>query len=213
METAGFDSVWILVGLLPGFVTAKVRDFFLPPRRTEPFDRRFDVVALAVVNYVVAVSWVIVVRWAADGWTMEPLTSIVRTTLEPGFAGAIALYALSITSVLLGLVIGLVAAGDLHYRLAQRIGLTNRTGREDVWQDVFADVSNGWHLVHLADGRRILGVARYYSDRGDQPSVYVRHAAWVRDDGSNVPIGGDGILIGEAARIQCIEFLEGDSSR
>ncbi len=213
MSDVGFGPIWLLVALLPGFVTAKVRDFFLPPRRVDTFDRWFEVVTLAVINYLVSVTGLLTWRWVTAGFDPGAATAGIRTMPPWGISGAVFLYLLSASSLVLGAGLGWLTAGDAHYRLARGLRLTSRTGREDVWQDVFSDVDRGWHLVHLADGRRVLGVARYFSDRGAEPSVYLQQASWIAEDGSTSPISGDGILVAEAARIQCVEFLAGRTNR
>ena len=109
-------------------------------------------------------------------------------------------------SLVTGLAAGVVVGRDYHYRLARKLGLTNRTGREDVWQDTFSDFTGNWLVVHTADERRVEGWAQFYSDRGERPSLFLRQAAWVEDDGTLTPVSGDGVLVCEAATIRYIEF-------
>ncbi|MEQ1833403.1 MAG: DUF6338 family protein [Candidatus Eisenbacteria bacterium] len=212
MPDANLDSVWLIVALLPGFFSVCVRDFFLPPRRVDAFGRVFEVVAFALANYVLAGTGLVLLVWARGGF--RPVLPWPGPLMSPtwGLTAAMFLYLLGSTAFMLGLVSGWVCGTDLHYRAARWLRLTARTGRDDVWQDVFADVSGAWHLVHFADGRRLLGIARYFSDTGERPSIYLARAAWVGEDGGVVPVVGDGVLVAEAARIQCIEFISGGGS-
>lgn len=209
MHASGFESVWLVVALLPGFISVRIRDFFLPPRRADAFDRWFEVVAFAVGNYLVAGTALLAWRWVGSGFHL----AMIRVALSPpwwGLSAAVFLYLLSLSSVVVGGGVGWVACNDLHYRVARTIGITSRTGRDDVWQDTFADIADQWHLVHLADGRRAMGVARYFSDRGDKSSISLKEASWIGEDGSVIPVRGDGLLIADAADIQCVEFLQGE---
>ncbi len=209
MSATGFDSVWLLVALLPGFFSVKVRDFYLPPRRGDAFDRSFEVVAFALGNYLVAGTAFLVCCFPRDGLDLSAAWAQLSVAAWWGLSAAVFLYVLTVSSVVLGGIVGWIACNDLHYRLARQLRFTTRTGCDDVWQDAFADVEKQWHSVHFADGRRAMGVARYFSDRGDKPSLYLREASWIAEDGAGTPIRGDGILVSEAARIQCVEFLTG----
>lgn len=108
-------------------------------------------------------------------------------------------------SLATGLVSGLVVGNDLHYRVARRLRLTERTGRSDVWQDCFSTFDNNWLEVELDDGRRVSGWAQYFSEIGSTPSLFLRDAFWI-DNGNLIPIEGEGILLTESAKIRYVEF-------
>ena len=132
---------------------------------------------------------------------------VIPTTLISGLPLPTYLLTLGASSIALGMMSGLVAGKDLHYRLARKWRLTNRTGRVDTWQDVFQELPDNWIVVHTEDGKRAVGWAQFFSDAGDRPALFLRDARWVEDDGTSTPIAGPGLLVGEAARIKFIEFL------
>lgn len=211
MDAGRVDAVWLMVVLLPGFFSVQIRDFFLPPRRATPMDRLFEVVAFALGNYVVAGAGLLLVRALLGGfhaaWVWPG-----RGTAAWGLSIAAFAYLLASTSVLMGGVVGWVVGHDVHYRLARTLRLTARSGRDDIWQDVFTDLPDRWHVVHLADGKRLVGAALYYSDRGECPSLFLARASWIEPDGSTRSIEGSGILLTEASGIRMVEFLEGETS-
>lgn len=136
---------------------------------------------------------------------------LLKPLLSPHHALAIdapleLLSGLGLSSALLGLASGIVVGKDIHYRLARKLRLTSRTGRGDIWQDVFEDIRGNWLVVHLEDGQRVLGWARYYSDEGGKPSLFLRQASWVADDSSATPVDGEGLLVTERARVKYVEF-------
>lgn len=199
MADISLDSFKLAVVLIPGFLSARIRDFFRPPRTRTAFDQLMEAVAFSVANAVLYF------------FALRPLVLLLG--LLSGDASLELLSGLGLSSVLLGLASGLVVGKDIHYRLARRLNLTARTGRADVWQDVFEDIRGNWLLVHLDDGQRVLGWARYYSDEGRNPSLFLRQASWVAEDGSTTPVDGEGLLVTERARVKYVEFVGmGDES-
>ncbi len=182
------EAVEVAVTLLPGFLSVKVKDFFRPPRELPTSDMFLEVVAFSVANYVIA-SIVLSLFNSRVGVFPESLVN------------------LGLSSLVLGMASGIVVGNDLHYRWARWFKLTTRTGRDDVWQDALGDISGNWMLIHLADSRRVMGWARYYSDNGKSSSVFLKDASWVEDDDSMIPIEGEGVLVTEASQIRYVEFL------
>ncbi len=91
----------------------------------------------------------------------------------------------------------------------RRIGLTERTSRSSIWNDVFQnDRRRQIVQVELADGRSIQGVVKYYSDTADESSVFLSDARWIDDDGTFAGIPGPGILLTKESRITSISFLD-----
>lgn len=117
------------------------------------------------------------------------------------------LRALVVVSALLGAGVGMIEAHDFHYRFARLLGITDRSGTHDAWQEAFSKNRREWVLVHFADGRRLRGWPVLCSEHGSRPSLFLSYAAWVHEDGASVPIPGPGILITEQAEIRYAEFL------
>jgi hypothetical protein len=61
----------------------------------------------------------------------------------------------------------------------------------------------------MHDGWRLGGWALFYSDHGSAPSIYLRDAVWVEDDGTELAVQGDGVLVTELAQIRYVEFRKG----
>jgi hypothetical protein len=100
-------------------------------------------------------------------------------------------------------------------RFFRRVGLTERTSRNSIWNDIFQDVqqtvdphAGSIVQVETEDGRSVTGVLHYYSDSADECSVFLRQAEWVGEDGELVPIHGPGILLTQNAKITSISFLD-----
>ena len=63
-----------------------------------------------------------------------------------------------------------------------------------VWSDVFHDI-RAYVFVEFADGRRVRGWPRYFSDTPEEGSIFLEQAAWLREDGTPEEIEGPGMLI------------------
>src|SRR5437867_4193501 len=168
MGEVSLDSFKIAVVLIPGFLSIKIKHFFRPSRATTAFDQLMEAVAFSVANFVIYFFVLKPIAWPHHAVGFDPSLELLS--------------GLGLSSILLGLGAGLIVGKDIHYRLARGMHLTSRTGRADVWQDVFEDIRGNWLVVHLEDGQRVLGWARYYSEEGTRPSLFLRQASWVDED-------------------------------
>jgi len=190
MDTISSDSIRAAIVLIPGFLSVRIRDFFWTARRPSAFDQFMEAIAFSVANF-----------------TLFSVLANGCHRIDASIPTLQLLFGLGVTSIVTRLLSGIIVGRDWHYRAARRLRLTRRTGRADVWQDVFEDIRGSWLTVYLADGRRVLGWARYYSDEGKKPSLFLRQASWVNDDGSVETVDGEGIIITESAEIRYVEFL------
>jgi len=54
MSELSLDALLVAATLLPGFLSSKIKDFFIPARKLTAFDHFMEVAAFAVANYVTA---------------------------------------------------------------------------------------------------------------------------------------------------------------
>jgi hypothetical protein len=107
----------------------------------------------------------------------------------------------------------LIAVAYIRYdgnRLFRLIGLTERTTRNSIWNDILErEAIDGQPIqVELSDGRNVLGVLLYYSDASEDGSVYLTQASWVDVNGGTIPIPGPGILLTKNSGIRSISLLD-----
>ncbi len=95
-------------------------------------------------------------------------------------------------------------------RLFRALGLTERTTRNSIWNDILEReaIDDQPVQVELADGRSVLGVLLYYSDASEDASVYLTQACWVAEDGHTIPIPGPDILLTKNSGIRCVSLLD-----
>jgi len=94
-------------------------------------------------------------------------------------------------------------------RLFRAVGLTERTTRNSIWNDILEReaIENKPVQVELADGRNVLGILLYYSDASEDGSLYLTQASWVDANGQTVPIPGPGILLTKSSGIRSVSLL------
>ena len=99
-------------------------------------------------------------------------------------------------------------------RWLRKIGLTERTSRNSIWNDTFQDIqqkvdpdAGSIVQVQLEDGRSLMGVVKFYSDTPEECSVFLQNAQWEGADGP-VPVPGPGILLTRNAKITSVSFLD-----
>jgi hypothetical protein len=117
------------------------------------------------------------------------------------------LWLLAITLIYaLGLILFVNKDGTTFLR---KIGLTERTSRSSIWNDVFQfDRESQIVQVELADGRSLQGIVRFYSDTAEESSVFLSNARWIGDEGEIVEVPGPGVLLTKEAKIISISFLD-----
>lgn len=95
-------------------------------------------------------------------------------------------------------------------RIFRWSGLTERTSRSSIWNDVFSSEAKDDQIVQveLDGGRSVQGVLRYYSDAAEDCSLYLIQARWVSPAGEKIEIPGPGILLTRSAGIRSISFLD-----
>ncbi len=95
-------------------------------------------------------------------------------------------------------------------RVLQAIGLTERTTRNSVWNDIFETEAAEIQpvQVELSDGREVLGVLLYYSDAAEDASLYLTQASWVDKEGRTTAIPGPGILLTKNSGIRSVSLLD-----
>lgn len=94
--------------------------------------------------------------------------------------------------------------------LLRKIGLTERTTRNSIWNDILESEAEDLQpvQVELGDGRNLIGILAYYSDAAEDCSLYLREASWVDAEGEKVPIPGPGILLTKSAGIRAVSLLD-----
>lgn len=199
---ASIEALGILLLLLPGFSCAYlVQRIAVRAKQTE-LDKVIEALLLSFILYLVTLAFFcysLPVSWTS--------------TREGNFANYVIrfhwthLLALGVSAGVLAALYGVNINQDWLLTLLRKWNLTERTARSSIWSDAFQDIKQSYVNVGLEDGRSVLGYLRYYSDDWEDSSLFLEDAAWLDQDGKQLPIDGPGILLTKEARIVFVSFL------
>lgn len=200
MPDLGYQSLGVLLILLPGFLTAElVRTLATRSKQTE-FEK---VIQAFIYSFLIYVCFAGMKGTFPVSVRTDSAGSGQHYTIEPHFRP---LVELAIIATVLGIVVAVSMNKDIPFNFLRRIRFTQRTFRVSVWNDTFHSFA-GYVQVVLADGQVIMGYLRFYSDTEDQPSLFLEDAAWVKSDGSQISIPESGILLTKETGIRYVMFL------
>lgn len=193
----------ILIFLLPGFLIQRIVEGLSVTGKLTETTRVIDALAFSLVNYLLY-------SLLAYPLSLKPTPLTLTQAGELQFTGRDALGFLILFAI--AVFIGLAFAKSLntgwHYRiLRDKFDLTRKTGRVDLWHDVFSDFRRQWIQIYLKDGTQIIGWPDYYSDNPEKRELFLAEAVITKPDGKINEVAGPGILLTEKAEIERIEIL------
>jgi hypothetical protein len=195
-------ALQVFLILLPGFSAAYIVQALATRRSQSDLERVIEAVVFSFVIYVCYVP--------LNGGKLpfhiihDPAGKVEDTILwEPAQLAWLAA---------VSLVFAFAAVAYIRFdgnRLLHWIGLTERTTRNSIWNDVFeSEAIDGQPLqVELADGRSVLGSLLYYSDMAEDASIYLTQASWIDAKSHTIAIPGSGILLTKSSGIRAVSLL------
>jgi len=196
------EALGVLLVLLPGFCSAYVIQQLCVRRKQTELDKVVEALLFSFLLFLVTLpffGYALPVSW-------HPVATKDGTAYTIAF-NARYLWTLFLLAIGVGAVYAVNINRDLALRIFRWIGITERTARYSIWNDVFQDVPLSYLQVELSDGRIVVGYLRYYSDDPEEASIFLEDAAWLTEDGE-IPIDGPGILLTKESRIVFISFLD-----
>lgn len=196
----------LLLLLLPGFVTLKVREELTVVAKSSDVSRLVDALLFSLYNYAAYFSLARLFRMSVTvlGVKADPNGADLQL-IVPNLP---AIFLMIGVAVALGVFMGVGTERDWFHRLKTGLKLTTRQARIDLWAEAFYQARGRWVLVHLDDGRRIIGWPYMYSDEPDVRQLCLKDARMREPDGKEYDVAGPWILVTEVSKIKLIEFLE-----
>ncbi len=202
------EALNLLLLFLPGAISSAVLTTALRRRTPEPLRHLLEAIAFTLVaTTVLALAGALVGRTP-----VLPPIALEAGRLVVRDGGTMTLVALVALAVLLPLPVARVLSADLHMAVLRRLGVTSRTSRDSTWEDVFTEQGDRFVVLELADGRRLQGYPRYWSDDPAEGFVYLSRPAWLvrveDEDGARVDVretGQHGLMI-HRDELRWIEF-------
>jgi hypothetical protein len=207
MNDLSLDFLVVLIILLPGFLTASIVRLLHSSLEKTDFEKIVEALTYAFFDFAI---------YSAVFAPTRTLFDIVAKSLEKNgpFPASSLLIILSPTSVgllfaisiFLGTAIAMLLNVDSLW-LLRKIKVTKKTTRSGTYFDVFSDKSKSFVTIHFSDGRRLFGWPLYFDDTPKDPYLFLSSAKWLEDDGGEIDIKGEGILVTPNNKIEFIEFL------
>lgn len=199
------DLIPILVFLLPGFVSSGIVSLLVIRKPQEAFGRVVEAVIFTALNLAVFfVAKAVLARLAALNLTLRHFLTIDSHRFFT--AGNLTLLGLCAAGI--GLAWSIEANNQWLFRVLQWSGVTSKSTKPSIWVDVLSEQRNRYAVVHLKDGRRLLGwVSRYSDDAGDR-ALFLEQASWLTDDGGFINDPRINVLVDHETGISFIEFVE-----
>jgi hypothetical protein len=195
-------ALQVFLILLPGFSAAYVVQALATRRAQSDFER---VIEAVVFSFIIYVCYTPLNHGNLPFEIIKDQTGKTEDTVLWHPAQLLSLVAVTVVFALFA-VVYIRFDGNRFFRA---VGLTERTTRNSIWNDILEHeaIDSQPVQVELADGRNILGVLLYYSDNSEDDSVYLSQASWVDKDGQTVPIPGPGILLTKNSGIRSVSLL------
>lgn len=197
--------IYLLLFLLPGLLAVGIFRVLAEARPLQQFDVIVLGFALTLIAnlmaYLFGVSMLPDIRVSEDRvlyFAYENLTA-ANLAAVTGF------------SVVLSLMFSWLHRQPKLWAYLRWCGLTNKTGRIDVWHDFHEDNRGTWLEVKLKDGQILTGWARFYSTNHEQRELYLNDVT-LRQLGPNgveeVPLGDDGVYLGNFDEIVFVRVIK-----
>ena len=188
----------ILLFLLPGFISAIVlRQITVRAKQTD-FEKLIEALVMSFVLYLTSIPLfgnTLPVSWHEELGAYQIHLRWLQLLVLLGEA------------VLLSSLYGAILQHDWLHKGLRKLGITEKTSRISVWNDVLQDIKGAYLLVEIADGRKIVGYLTYYSDDPEQVSLFLEDAAWLTEGGEQIAVNGPGVLLTKDSGISTITFL------
>ena len=197
-SVTGLDELGILFALLPGLLTYLVKHTLVA--------RHESLSATKVVLWGLAYTLIDWAVWEGLKWPGSLLPT-------PDLVG------LSVTAVAVGTATAAADSSGLLFKFARRLRLTNQPVFPSVWRAAFHQFrferKGEWVVLHLRDGRRMMGGVAAISPTRKDGHVLLQPATWLPeepDDGAGdaanpaAPMNPGGYLL-STADVAIVEYL------
>lgn len=194
----------ILIFLLPGFLSQRIVEGLAVVAKPGDLTRVIDALVLSFVNYLFYSLLATIFRLKP-----LPIAFTSETQLKISWHDSLSMLVLFLVAVIVGMMISKSINEGWHYRILRegRLRFTRKTGRIDVWHDIFSDFRGRWIRVHLKNGAEIMGWPDYYSEDPAKRELFVAQAVVREPDGTIYEVPGPGVLLTEKAEVERIDIL------
>lgn len=188
------EVLQVVQSLLSGFVATVIFYWLADAIKPTQFERVIQaLMCTGVIQLLVAsleAVCLFIGRWYSLGhWTNQT-----------GTAWSVTL------AVTMGLTLAFLSHQDALYRLARRLGFTSKASLSE-WRFAFSRNLDRWGVLHMRDGRRLMGYPDVWPDDPQAGHFLMGFPAWVVE-GEIIEVQDTARLLIANADVQWVEFLK-----
>ncbi len=211
----GGSLIYTLIFLVPGLIAAALFRMLAEAKRFNTFDLLTFSLVLTLFGNVTSQS--------LFGQSLLPdIKTGEDRVLLFSYASftVLALILVTICCCLVSLVLVFIGKYSHFYTLMRKIYMTNKTGRINIWHDVFDTYHGRWIKVTFKDGSSITGWPKFYSVEEDRFELFLVDAAILspmtnrpdaHDEASQqwaeLDVDGPGVYIGNMEEVLHVTVL------
>lgn len=197
------EAATLLLYLTPGLLASLLLNSLVVRREKDAFSKVVEALVFSLLIYALTrLIW---------GELPDPFVASgdgkIGSLFRALILNASTMWRPMLLAVAIPAVLGWLHTLDLHMKALRWIRITNKTGRDSAWLDVFTD-QTAYVIVNFTDGRRAIGWSRYYSNTFEEGILYLTDVEWYGDEGVPVSSGHPGLLVIRRETINYIEFTE-----
>lgn len=151
MSAVGFETLAVLLVLLPGFLAAGIIHTLCVRTKQTEFDKLIEALVYSFIAYAAFVAIFHRFPLQAPEEGPQNVAAYYLSSLHP--SDVLFLLALGTAT---GVLVGASITNDFHGKVFRALRLTNRTSRPSIWLDVFSEVTD-YVQVEFQDGRSLIG--------------------------------------------------------
>jgi len=200
---------FIVLYLLPGLLGTVIYDYLVEGEKRDNFERVLHALVLTLLSTLLVhgVFRLPVIPEIEVG-KETAVTAIIVMVLDRN------LLIMSLVAVGLTVVWACLHNHDIIYGCLNRLGVTYKKSKSDVWQDVLNRHRGYWIQVQFQDGKTLVGWPMYYSASGKPREMFLANASWWLpcEDGDVIQttVDGPGVYISDFSKVTAITLLDGN---
>jgi hypothetical protein len=186
--------------LLPGFITS----FLFYSLTSFPKKSEFEMVVMALIYTVIINALVEVWGWMLitvgnSGCLIGEWSSAAKVLWSVFFA------------LLIGFLLTFFYNNDLLHKLLRKLNITNQTSYPSEWYGTFSETRHSYVVLHLIDGRRIMGWPLEWPSSPKSGHFVLEDAVWLAEDNGeaqNIELINVKKIMLDTTNVTMVEFMK-----
>ncbi|MDH4212216.1 MAG: DUF6338 family protein [candidate division WOR-3 bacterium] len=193
-----FTALYILLILLPGFVTSKITSAIVVKKTASELGQVIDALVFTLIDLALFIVITSILKFNLTTITSSSSTSAALVNIQKF------VIMIFIIAIIVGILHGWAINKDLYYKLLRTLGITTITGSLDVWNQVFNTYLGCIVRIRMNNNSIIEGWPEYFSDTADSMSLFLRDVVIISKDGKEEKIPA--LMITNKEEVKLIEF-------